>query len=158
MLATGRTAPPFCLPGVDGGRARVFRLGECLTSGPALVAFVPSDAGSGRRAPARVARALSWFDLTEGVSPLVVTNEALSSHRDRSAGAVDGAPRLGDGEESVGPSYGVDYDGETVTVYLVDRSRTVRARWRSAPFEELDLSAVNETAREIADPTPTVRS
>lgn len=146
-LRPGSPAPSFCLPGVDGATTRIYRLAECLRDGPALLAFVPD--GNGR--PLRAARRLSWFDIIDGVTPLVVSEASCATRERTLQGGT--APLLGDSRRSVGASYGVDYD--RASLFLVDATRTIRGRWTTSSVEELDLTAVKEGARHANETTTT---
>ncbi|MFB6119755.1 MAG: redoxin domain-containing protein [Halobacteriaceae archaeon] len=150
LISEGRPAPAFCLPGVNGARARLYRLRDCVADGPVLLAFVPGAGGP--CSPTAVADALSWFALIDGVTALVVADDHYTVHRREGSHRTGAAPILGDEDASVGAVYGVRYGEGGVAVYLVDGSRTVRGRWRAPDFDGLDLTALKDAAKRTATP------
>ena len=132
----GDTAPEFRLPST-GPRPRLVRLSEVVETGTPLLVFPATDETTLSLA------SVDWFGLVDGLRPLFVVGAAWAG---RPRWEATDTPVLADVDDRTASAYGVDAT-RSCHAFLVDRTRTVRGRWRAQTVADLDFPALLEAAK-----------
>ena len=151
-VSAGQPAPQFTLPAIVDGSWRRFGVDDLTEYPLSLVVFAAFD----DEFPSVEVRDFEWFQLIEGVRPVVVTNATCAGYRRTDAHRAVDVPLLSDATGYVGSRFGVSYDESSdespAAVVLIDERETVRAHWRGdGDPADMDMHSVLKTTRRTAD-------
>jgi len=164
MLQPGEEAPDFELLGSEGDDPRTYKLSEHLEDGPVVLAFYPQDFSPACTEELCTLHEGDFFEFVPGVDLFGISTDGVYSHKEFAEKHGFGFPLLSDPEGEVAQAYDVRYEENLIfqgadmgrltkrSLFVVDKSRTVRYAWSSEDPETLpDLLEAKAALDEIAD-------